>query len=163
MITVVSLFALVIAAKSITATFSPASTVSPTCTLTLNGGRSASSTVSIPRWTNTSRPLFPVKPIACRLAATIVTLPLIGATTCPSVGSIPNPCPIIPCENTGSWTDSSGTNCPATGVNKCTCFIAILPLWLINNRVVNKLISDTGCYKITNNCQSIQWPTVRPS
>ena len=56
-----------------------------------------------------------VIPIACLVSAIIETFPLIGATTSPSDGVRPNPCPIAPLLKIGSLVLLNAITSPLAG------------------------------------------------
>ena len=112
---VVALPAARTASRSIVPRDCPALTVSPTLTFRSKGAPS-SSTVSTPRCSRTSRPDSFLKPMACPVPATMVTVASTGETMAPSsTGSTPSPSPTALEEKTGSGTSARSMTVPVTG------------------------------------------------
>ena len=102
---------------------SPAFTLEFTDVLTLNP-LPFIFTVSIPTCIKTSTPSSESKPIACLVSAINSIVPLNGAYTLLSTGSIATPFPIAPEENTGSLTFSNSITLPDIGL-----FISLTPVF----------------------------------
>src|SRR5699024_3306700 len=85
--------------------------VSPSLTLGLKPSPFIS-TVSTPTWISTSTPPSPWMPSAWPLSGAWVMVPLTGAKTLPSDGSMPQHLPRMPCANTSSGICSIGTTVP---------------------------------------------------
>ena len=98
----------------------PALTSSPLAMVRVKGLPS-NSTVSMPRCTRNCRPDSVLKPTAWRVFATIMTVPVTGATMVPPGGVlIPKPSPTDFFDKTGSGTSVISMTVPAIGATTST-------------------------------------------